>query len=394
MRLYHSWNDILVLPDDLIAFAWSAPMRELAARLEMSDVGLKKLLRSNGIVCPPQGHWNRVHAGKQVVDRPKASERRPGETGRLRLDSRFSKVMRTASPMSSAGPFASEFVSEELAQLRSDELKAIRRATVPRSLAAPHPGLRELLAKEERRRQKVAASAWAWDQPKFDNPVAQRRLRILNGIFLALAKRGYGGHASDRDGDLEAHAHVSDTSVALKFGVAGRPRSQRAYGSAQIAPDLQATTPLVFRLNPGRDGQAEKEWRDDDNGKLEQKLTEIVAEIVVEGEAAFRRSLAEAEAFAEQRRIEAQERRQKRLAELNNQRITDLHISGDLLRKAEDIRLLVGRVRQAFAKRADIGTDELTAWSVWAETQADQIDPVLSGQVFAHLRPPTLDEVQ
>lgn len=32
---------MLVLADDLIAFAWSAPMRDLAARLNLSDVGLK-----------------------------------------------------------------------------------------------------------------------------------------------------------------------------------------------------------------------------------------------------------------------------------------------------------------------------------------------------------------
>ncbi|WP_246680604.1 hypothetical protein [Mesorhizobium sp. B2-4-13] len=49
-------RDILVLPDDLIAFAWSAPMRDLAAKLELSDVGLKKLLTRCGVASPPQGY--------------------------------------------------------------------------------------------------------------------------------------------------------------------------------------------------------------------------------------------------------------------------------------------------------------------------------------------------
>lgn len=48
MRHSYSWNDILVLPDDLRAFAWSAPMRDLATKLSLSDVGLKKLLASHG----------------------------------------------------------------------------------------------------------------------------------------------------------------------------------------------------------------------------------------------------------------------------------------------------------------------------------------------------------
>ena len=42
----------LALPEDVIAFAWSAPMRELAAMISISDVGLKKLLRSQGIPTP------------------------------------------------------------------------------------------------------------------------------------------------------------------------------------------------------------------------------------------------------------------------------------------------------------------------------------------------------
>jgi len=64
---YHR-NDIMVLPDDLIAFAWSAPMRDLAAKAGLSDVGLKKLLKGFGVVTPPQGHWNRVmRAGKSPL---------------------------------------------------------------------------------------------------------------------------------------------------------------------------------------------------------------------------------------------------------------------------------------------------------------------------------------
>ena len=39
----YRYDDIVVYPDDLRAFAWSAPMRNLAAQVGMSDVGLKKL---------------------------------------------------------------------------------------------------------------------------------------------------------------------------------------------------------------------------------------------------------------------------------------------------------------------------------------------------------------
>jgi hypothetical protein len=41
---WHYGSDIYVSRDALIAFAWSAPMRDLAAKVGFSDVERKKLL--------------------------------------------------------------------------------------------------------------------------------------------------------------------------------------------------------------------------------------------------------------------------------------------------------------------------------------------------------------
>lgn len=41
-----------------------------------------------GIVTPPQGHWNRVRAGRSVTRPPSPPVRGPGEDGRVRLDAR------------------------------------------------------------------------------------------------------------------------------------------------------------------------------------------------------------------------------------------------------------------------------------------------------------------
>ncbi|RUZ99410.1 hypothetical protein EN939_34240, partial [Mesorhizobium sp. M7A.F.Ca.CA.002.05.1.1] len=131
-------NDILVLPDDLIAFAWSAPMRDLAAKLELSDVGLKKLLTRSGVASPPQGYWNKIRAGKRVPSVPKAPPRRPGELGRVGVDGRFKKVLPIAAPLASNGPFASALVPEDLDELHAQELKAIGKVSVPQTLDRPH----------------------------------------------------------------------------------------------------------------------------------------------------------------------------------------------------------------------------------------------------------------
>jgi hypothetical protein len=44
---------------------WSKPMRDAAAEIGLSDVGLKKVCIRHRVPVPPQGYWNKVHAGQK-----------------------------------------------------------------------------------------------------------------------------------------------------------------------------------------------------------------------------------------------------------------------------------------------------------------------------------------
>lgn len=401
MNYWYNRNDIMVLPDDLIAFAWSAPMRDLAAKVGLSDVGLKKLLKGFGVVTPPQGHWNRVHAGRKVPAPPKAPHRRPGETGRILIDSRFSPFIAQAAPISASGPFATPEVPEDLEELRAKELKALGRVAVPRTLESYHPGLKDILQKEERRRQKVANSSWHWDEPRFDNPLDQRRLKLFNAILLALAKRGHGGDASATDTEISARAWIGSTALGLSLEIVGKHRTIVSRGYRRPDPALPASTPLILRVKSGFDREVGDTWQDEDGNRLESRIAEIAAALIVAGEAKFRKRLREDEERTEQERIERERkeeearrererRRLERIRELNEQRVTDLRTSGELLRAARDLRALVAEVREAMVDRADVDAATLDAWASWALGEADALDPILSGQVLKHLRPPEL----
>jgi hypothetical protein len=392
LRHGYSSNDILVLPQDLQDFAWSAPMRDLAAKIGLSDVGLKKLLKPHGVITPPQGHWNRVHAGKPVPKSPKLPARRPGETGRIHIDHRFANVLTAVGPMASSGPFASAAVPEALEDLYRQELKAIGRVTVPRQLERFHHGLSQIFKQEERRRAKFAASNWPWDAPKFDGDLDQRRFRILNAIFIALSRLGHTGSASERDGRIDATAVVGDTRVDLDIAIAGKHRTVREYGRDLPARHLPASTPLMLVIDGQRDRPGVTSWQDDKAGKLESKLAEITARIIVAGEARFRRGLKEAEERAEQYRRWQEERRREEIERRNAERLKHLRTSGELLRQAEDLRALIARVRGAVvAGSASIDQDRLDEWECWASAEADRLDPILSGQIRTHLAPPEDD---
>lgn len=375
----YGWNTRRVAPSDLIAFAWSAPMRELAARVGMSDVGLKKLLRTYGVSGPPQGHWNRVHAGRKVLAPPAAPARGPGQRPYLYVDSRLADLPE-ADPPSSAGPFATARVPEDLEELRARELKAIGRPVSAAKVTVPHPAIRTLLDQDEKERAKAAANRWHRPVTLYDSPFEKRRLRILNAVFLTLARMGHRA-ASDRDGHHTTFSVIiGDTQVSLSLDEATRKAiAYNRYNAPRPDPKRSATVPLRLTARSST-------WQDNDSNKLETRIAEISAGLIVEGERAYRTHLRELEEYAERERIEAERRRQERLRKANAERAAALLESGRLLAEAENLRSLIARVSAAVADgRLNLSAEQLAEWRRWAEREADRLDPVLSGQVRTHL---------
>jgi hypothetical protein len=374
----------------LTAFAWSAPMRDLAGRIGLSDVGLRKILKANGIVMPVQGHWNRIHAGQAVPGPPAIGPRRPGETGRIRLDERFCGHLPEIEPMPVGGPFASTAVPEALDELRSLELKALKRVRLPRSLERPHPGLAKLLRREEQTRRKALEDKWYWSEPVFDTPLGQRKLKLVNALFFALASRGHDSEAWEQEGELVVRRVVGDTDVRLSFSIVRKFSTEMKHGRQRPARDLPASTPLRIALQRDLRGQTRVASPDGEAGaKLEAQIAQVAADIIVAGEASFRQSLVEAVEWEEQQRKWAEERERKRLAELEQKRIENLKESGRLLAEANQIRALAAQVEAAVRTgMAKVSPRDLDAWKLWALSYADRIDPVCTGQVMTHVRPP------
>ncbi|KQV39201.1 MULTISPECIES: hypothetical protein [unclassified Rhizobium] len=386
------WRSILVEPDELIRFAWSAPLRDLATMLNISDVGLKKRFVSYGIPLPPQGYWNKVHAGKPVPRMPAMPARKPGAHGRISVDETFGKVLRAADPISSRGPFASGATPENLDALYEIESKAIGSVRVPKTLSAVHPGLQELLKRDEKRRHKYEKTGWTIDQPLFETPAARRQLRILSTLFSVLSKRGHSGYAHERDGQLQITARIGDTPLSLEICLSNEP-AYASHSYRRTYPlDVPATTPLTLKFVPGFNKPGAKSWKDDGEGILEDKISLIAVSLIVAGESRFRERLAEDEILTAQLKLEEEKRRRERLERLNLQRLEALKASGELLRQSQDIRNLVDRVRRAIVEgSANIDQCALSEWEEWALRAADELDPIISGQYLAHFRAPTIE---
>ena len=266
----YGWKNHRVAPGDLIAFAWSAPMRDLAARVGMSDVGFRKLLRSYGISGPPQGHWNRVHAGRTVSGPPAAPARGPGQRPYLLVDSRLADLPEAPLP-TSAGPFASVKVPEDLEELRAQELKAIGRAASASKIAVPHPAIRVLLDHDEKEQTKATTNRWHTPVTLYDSPFEKRRLRILNAVFLTLGRRGHEAAADRQDYHTEFSVRIGGTYVPVTLDEAGRKATTyNRYNAPR--PDPKRSASAVLKLTAGSSS-----WQNNGTGKLEARIAEISA---------------------------------------------------------------------------------------------------------------------
>lgn len=360
---------------------------ELAAKVGTSDVGLRKLLVSSGIALPPQGHWNRVHAGRTVPSPPAPKPREPGGSGRIRLDARFRGLIPESGAMPEEGPFVSKAVPENLADLRELEIKTIGHVVVAKDLSRAHPALGQLMKREAQLREQQATSRFSWDAPKWDGPLAQRQLRIIDALFRTLSRRGHSPWTRYSQGELELHVTIGERHFQLDFGGSGHRGGERAPSKDQPAStrltlcvEYKSRTPLTTR------------WSDGDH-KLEQQIAAIAADLIVIGEAAFRQGLVDQREWEEERRRLAKERRLEEVKRLEDKRIADLEASGDLLRKAGEIRALIDQVGEAVERGGiDVTAGQLARWRAWANGQADRLDPVLSGQVLTHLYVPALDD--
>lgn len=65
---------------ELYKLVWSEPMRSLAKRFEVSDVGLAKACQRYDIPRPGRGYWAKLKAGKAVQQAP-LPRRGPGLQG-------------------------------------------------------------------------------------------------------------------------------------------------------------------------------------------------------------------------------------------------------------------------------------------------------------------------
>lgn len=379
---------------ELYDLAWSEPMQNLAKRFSISDRGLAKICAAANIPVPPRGYWAKLQAGRKA-QRWALPARGLGQSERVRIGQ-------------SAWPQPDEFDADimkapipprpvfepDMDAVRAQVAALVQRAPLPlRDSHGWHSQVAKLLAADEARLRKQQESPYpmSWDGPVFNTAFEQRRLRILNALFICVTRCGMHPQAGGKHG-RDLSITVGDTAVPFQLDAVGAEkhieRERQGYGfQARGDKDMMRLWIAPWWSERLPDGS----WADKPGQRLEQQLREIAAAIIVLGEQRLRDNAAsahqrriqrKAELIEAERKRKAEEerRRQERLAKLEQARIDHLLGQANALHQAEQIRAYVRAVQEMNVRAPEpMSAEELQEWAGWALAQADRIDPVLSG---------------
>lgn len=240
--------------------------------------------------------------------------------------------------------------------------KLVGKVRPVRSLEDAVPAVRRYVEADDERRRKAAESKYYWETPKFEPPTEQRRLRILNSLFLASMRLGFPRSASGPEA-RELSIRVGEQHVSFTLE-AVRQAAERRAGLGRPPKD-----PTRLQLSISRrhyPGGSLREWTDAAGAPLEGQLSEILAEIVVTGEQfhrdhdAYRHrwTLERHERELQQRRERAEEAERQRLAQIEaarTARLNRLCRDAEAWRRACELRAYVAAVEAGYAAKEQTG---------------------------------------
>ncbi len=370
----------------LYDLVWSEPLRTLAIRFKISDVAFAKACRRAGIPLPGLGYWAKRAAGK-LSPQPQLPRRELGQSDQVEIGGSRYGYQGTSDAEILASPVPPPPVFDEsLDEVAARAREMLGKRKISATLASPHPLIAKLLREDEARQEKQRNSKWPLfsDAPRFESPSARRRLRILNGLFLAWARCGCVPSLSGRDIE-NLGVRVGDQYVG--FSLAPPDASPQQYPRK---PADSAKTKLRLKLGwhqPPADMVSS--WEDQDNNPLEDQLYEIALGLIIAGERAYRANLEYRHQWRAERKRELEEKirreHEERLRKerehrekLEKARRDRLLSQAAAWRQAADIRAYV----RAFVESRPVAQDasdrqSLEVWAQWALAEADRIDPLL-----------------
>jgi hypothetical protein len=364
-------NIIKLTREELYERVWSAPTTKLAKEFGISDVALGKICKKLNIPKPYPGYWQQLAVGRRVHKEklPPIKQGVPEVT--------YIYPHQPVTPFQPENP-------EVLAQIERESQPA-NRITVAETLHSAHPLVRytrQVLEKDKP--DDYGMLSWSWNQRCMNVRVSKtslhRALRIMDALLKALEARGYSAEVS-KDGPIATYILIGAEKVKVRLSEKAN-RSERELTAeekkkpAHTISNRWVYSPsgkLTFEIDEYC-GACHKKWTDKAQKPLEDQLNDVLAGLILVGEALRLRRIEHEE---EQRRQREQERR--RMEDQERRYYLDQHLKA--WSESQRLREFLNACETALIERkGELAPDSSEAkWLRWAHRYADRIDPLKNG---------------
>ncbi len=362
-------DEIKVLRKDLYNEVWSQPMRKLAKKYNLSDVGLAKVCRKHSIPVPGLGYWRKLETGHKVVKGLLFATNGPD----------IITIHAKPKPPTPVTPIP---------------IKPISEVPLSTSLANPHPVVKEAMtyyrsAKEEWEKGHRLSGTKDCIHLHVTKGLLHRALLIADSLFKELARRNCI--------DLDAYAHgafISGEKVSFvieePYKIIKKKNPKGSYSEYSEEYPASGLLRLVIYLQKRWSRERSCTWCDGKKRKLEDMLGEIVNKIESVGEEEARRVCERKIQEAEEQKIKEIRRRQYESAlyeyEKEKAKVDKLLHETRSWMRSNEIRGYLKSLREAYGV-IEPGS-EFEEWLKWAYNQADRFDPTKKDTVPSILDKP------
>lgn len=351
MNTGDSWTEVSV--EELYQLIWEKPIHTLSKEFGVSDVGLAKICKRNGIPRPERGYWARLYSGQKIKTPP------------LPKSAKRNHIIR--------------ITKTETIEIPAENISTPRPLIVPDTLSDAHP-LMEITRKYARFDKKEASYVSFQEKVRCLNihttrSTFERALRIMDATIKALEWEGMQVIINERGGtcivaDNGEHIEFSIREALKKEQTALDPIEDRF--SISIGRTHRTDYVPSGKLHLELDGHTgvRSRWRDTDKRPLEKALGDFTICVQKTGIALRQRHL-EWEEWHRLREEEAQLRREEERKETElEQQLTNFRYTETLSRYIHALRngIVSATGRKPEGKAAE--------WLAWLESRVKTYDPV------------------
>lgn len=371
--------------EELYELVWSKPSQIVAKDFGISDVALGKICRKLVIPKPPRGWWARKLAGERMQTPRLPNPQKDGRPG----------VWLTISPEQEKEPIEIDHQTLEIISSLDDPKNKI---AVPDKLIRPHKLIRQA-------RQNLRSSApnmygrlrGRWDEDCLDICVSKPSLDRALILFDTLIKNL---EVLSLEIEIRRKHEIKTVVVSGKVGIEIM-LYERANRFDEILTDVQEKDLWKYdkyRYEPSGELELtisrwplnQRRWKDTALRRIEDRINEIVAEILISVELVkieHEKRESERLRILEEERAKAEELQRRELEARRREALENLSSQWN---RANELRLFLDACEKSMVERGvslDADSSE-SRWLEWAHEHANRLDPCQSGKFFEIIRNP------